>query len=501
MESTDVIIIGAGVGGLTAGALLAKDGYQVIVYEASNEYGGSASKFDRHGFRFAAGATLGMGFQKDGVFDKLFRALNRPLPEAKLLDLVMDVHVAGRTIHYYRNPEAWRLEIARVFPEEKTKALAFFEEVLAAGKLFDAIVEYRPFIPPSTGSDWLYLLRFLRPSLLKYAPWLLQTVADRLSAYGIALDSPFAVFLNGQLMDSVQTTAETCPALVGMIALSVFHQGAYTVKGGLAALSEALAASIIMTEGKVKKREAIKRVSRYDGLWQVETVRGELCTAKHIVFNSSMHNVFELLDGTEHKKLKVRKAKESNRLAWGAFTLYLGLEDTHEARNAFCGADRQWTPFQQLIKEQDKPLAEGNQFLVSWLDHAEGSLGPTITISTHTMPEPWWKREDYEQKKEQLSNLMLDTLFNQFPMLKKHVVMQFVGTPVTFQRYLHRKLGKVGGYIPLGKSFLLDMYSPRLGPKGLWMVGDTVFPGAGTPGAALSGWTVAEAITQKKSKY
>ena len=194
MDSADIIIIGAGIGGLTAGALLAKNGRQVTLFEASNEYGGSAGKFDRHGFRFAAGATLGMGFQKSGVFAKLFRALDHPLPDVKLLDLIMDVHVAGRTTHYYRDPEEWRREIARAFPQEKTKVLGFFEEILAAGKLFEAIVDYRPVIPPSTGADWLSLLRFLQPRFLKYAPWLTQTVADRLRAHGMALNSPFAIF-------------------------------------------------------------------------------------------------------------------------------------------------------------------------------------------------------------------------------------------------------------------------------------------------------------------
>ena len=302
-------------------------------------------------------------------------------------------------------------------------------------------------------------------------------------------------------MDSVQTGADTCPALVGMIALSVFHQGAYAVKGGLASLSEALADAITFSEGTVKKRTAIKRVSRYDEMWQVETERGDKYTAMDVIFNSSMHNVFEILDETEHRKLKVKKAKENKRLAWSAFTLYLGLEDSKEAREAFCAANKQWTPFQQIIKESNKPLSEGNQFLISWLERTGSSLGPTLTISTHTMPEPWWDREEYEGKKQQLANQMLNTLFAHFPLLEKFVVVQFVGTPVTFQKFLRRKHGKVGGYIPQGKGFLLDMYSPRMGPKGLWMVGDTVFPGAGTPGAALSGWTAAEEILRMKSKY
>lgn len=61
-----VIVVGGGIGGLTAGALLS-DTHDVTVFEASNEWGGSAGKFSRSDFLFPVGATLGMGFEKEGV--------------------------------------------------------------------------------------------------------------------------------------------------------------------------------------------------------------------------------------------------------------------------------------------------------------------------------------------------------------------------------------------------------------------------------------------------
>lgn len=88
----DVIIIGTGFGGITASALLAKKGYRTLTFEAANELGGCAGKFERQSFRFQAGATLGMGFEENGVFSKLFHELDiSPLP-VHLLDTIMDVH-------------------------------------------------------------------------------------------------------------------------------------------------------------------------------------------------------------------------------------------------------------------------------------------------------------------------------------------------------------------------------------------------------------------------
>ncbi|MGA1625872.1 MAG: FAD-dependent oxidoreductase, partial [Prochlorothrix sp.] len=49
-DGWDIIVIGSGVGGLTAGALLARYGYRVLVCEAHSVPGGAAHGFDRSGF-------------------------------------------------------------------------------------------------------------------------------------------------------------------------------------------------------------------------------------------------------------------------------------------------------------------------------------------------------------------------------------------------------------------------------------------------------------------
>lgn len=99
------------------------------------------------------------------------------------------------------------------------------------------------------------------------------------------------------------------------------------------------------------------------------------------------------------------------------------------------------------------------------------------------------------KEKNMLSERILQRVHDTFPLTNIHVRL----TPVTFSRFIHRALGKVGGYIPNGALSLLSTYSPKTNVEELWLCGDTVFLGAGSISCASSGWIVADAIDVKNS--
>ena len=77
-----VIVVGAGVGGLTAAALLLHAGLPVTVLEAHVYPGGSAGTFYHQGYRFDAGATLVGGFSPGGPHARLAEVLGLRWPVA-----------------------------------------------------------------------------------------------------------------------------------------------------------------------------------------------------------------------------------------------------------------------------------------------------------------------------------------------------------------------------------------------------------------------------------
>ena len=492
----DAIVIGTGFGGITAAALLAKAGYDVLTLEAASELGGCASKFDREGYRFSAGATVGMGFEEGGMFTRLFEDLGVPLPPMKKLDEIMNVYLPDRTVTYFSEKERWYKEVANKFDSNQQRIIAFFEEVFKVSTVLQKFVEKRAIFPPSTASEIFALLKSVDVNLLGLTPYLTQSVRDRLAKFGLTNNEPFMAFVNGQLMDSVQTTAPFSPSLLGYMALSIFHNGAFYVEGGLASIIHALAESYRASGGEMRLRHKVVSIAKQGDVWTVMTKRGEVFRTKKVIMNAPIHNIFSLLEPELHHSLSIKEQQEKKKDAWGAFTLYIGAD------SSFMMPESNSIPFHQFISSYEFPLSEGNQFLFSMSQEGDNLFAPTgktsITISTHTKIDNWWERETYESRKEEYMERIIDSIDQRFPGFSSSINVKMPGTPVTFKRYTQRENGKVGGYIPSGKYSLLKSYSPNSGVEGLWFCGDTVFPGAGSLGSSLSGWMVADAI---KGKY
>ncbi len=78
MSDYDVIVIGAGCGGITAGALLAKQGRKTLVLEQSDRVGGCCSTYEHGGYRFDVGATI---LEIIGPFERAFEKLGTSFHE------------------------------------------------------------------------------------------------------------------------------------------------------------------------------------------------------------------------------------------------------------------------------------------------------------------------------------------------------------------------------------------------------------------------------------
>ncbi len=132
-------MIGAGIGGLMAGAMLAKEGYEVKVIEKATTVGGSAGSYVRKGHTFPTGATIAFGLEEQGLLDTLFKELDMKIP-FELQTHPMDVVLEDRKISLYQDRVAWTKELEQVFHERKEDVLAFWHKLERIGEAVFGVI-------------------------------------------------------------------------------------------------------------------------------------------------------------------------------------------------------------------------------------------------------------------------------------------------------------------------------------------------------------------------
>ena len=86
MSKSEVVVVGAGIAGLTSAAILSKSGFSVTLIESHTQAGGCAGTFKRKNYTFDVGATQVAGLEKGGIHSKIFDFLKIKIPDATILD-------------------------------------------------------------------------------------------------------------------------------------------------------------------------------------------------------------------------------------------------------------------------------------------------------------------------------------------------------------------------------------------------------------------------------
>lgn len=482
MKQGHVVIIGAGIGGLTAAALLLRAGRPVTVLEAHIYPGGSAGTFYHQGYRFDAGATLAGGFAPGGPHARLAEQLGLEWPISPV-DPAWVVHLAGRPIHQWADAGRWQQERQAAFPG--TEPFWQTQERLAA-VAWD--ISSRPFPwPPQSAADWLTLAQAIRPASLRAIPYLNRSVASLTPS----ADPLFRTFLDAQLLISAQAVAAEANALYGSAALDLPRRGVNHVCGGMGGLAHTLVEWIRQHGGEVLYRQQVNQIEVKDGrAIAVQTNKGHRVACDRLIANLTPWGLAHLLG--EDTPPPLRRETAARPATWGAFTLYLGLD------GALLPLDT--ADHHQVILDPGRSLAEGNSVYLSLSETTDSSRAPAghraATLSTHTAIAPWQATRQasevaYEERRAEYSERLLQAAEVALPGLRQAVRLCLPGTPFTFERYTRRPAGMVGGF---PQTSLFTARGPQTGLKNGWLVGDSIFPGQSTAGTTLGAFRVAAAV-------
>ncbi len=496
-KQSRLIVIGAGIGGLTAAALLAHKGHSVLVLDQALVPGGCASTFKRQGFTFDVGATQVAGLEPGGIHDRIFSELGIELPAATFCDPACAVYLPGEStpINVWRDPEKWQQERQKEFPGSEP-----FWQLLAT--LFKASWEFQgrdPVLPPRNLWDLWQLTQAVRPSTLITAPFTLFTVGDALRLYGLGNDQRLRTFLDLQLKLYSQVNAEETALLYAATALSVSQspQGLYHLQGSMQVLSDRLVESLERDGGKLLMCHTVGKINVGNGQANSVVIRNQkteevwIQTADYVIANVTVQNLLELLGEKAPSGYKQRVAKLPP--ASGAFVVYLGVDAS--AIPYDCPSHLQ---FMYDIKG---PIGENNSLFVS-VSHPGDGRAPagkgTIIASSFVDFTPWWNTQDYQGLKDKFTQDAISKLSQYFYLKPETIIHVEAATPLTFAHYTGREKGIVGGIGQRIPTFGPFGFANRTPINNLWLVGDSTHPGEGTAGVSYSALTVVRQIQAQK---
>ncbi|MBU3679390.1 MAG: FAD-dependent oxidoreductase [Candidatus Kapabacteria bacterium] len=484
-HSTSTLVLGAGYAGLTAAALLANEGHEVTVLESHDTLGGCASFYRVGKCTYDVGATTVSGVVDSQPAGRVFRHLGI-VPEFIKQDPGMVIRMGERDVLRHAGVDAWIDEAERHFPGGRQGA--FWQELYRLEQRVWSLVQGLTHFPPANASD---VLRLAKPSLLASAPLslgLIRPMDVLMERYGVHGNSDFRRFINEQLLISTQNTSSAAPYLTGAMGLTYPSETYYPV-GGMVRPALMLMRHATSKGAQVKFRRRVTAITRQAGSWLVSCDNGETYRADRVVSSIPIWNMASLTD--ERVRSHFERLSHRFDFGWGAITLYIGIK----------GVPRLPSQYVQLHLNEPIPFVHSGSVFMTFSHPDDRQKAPegmtTLTVSTHAMAEDWkgLSPEEYARRKsivtEAIVNLIRRRMHELDGMEFEHID---AGTPQTWVSYTQRHDGFVGG-IPHDVRRPLFMLPPNQTPfTGLYMIGDSAFPGQGMPAVMLGAWNTVARI-------
>jgi phytoene desaturase len=492
------IIIGAGLGGLSAAIHLRLAGYTVTILESNPKVGGRANVIEEQGFRFDTGPSL---LNYPWVFEELFKAAGRSFYDyVELIKIDPSVSFEWTDgTRFTLSSDLGKLmeECERVEPGSRTGLLRWLRDADIKYRMsFDKLVtrnEDNPinwFLPLSLKEiQHLSVWRSLYGELRRF--FKSRYIPEALGAYGM--------YLGGSPYD--------LPGLFSILAYGELAYGLWLPRGGIYGVVEAIEklAQELGVQIHISSRvsKVLIETNRAIG---VELSSGDIHRADVVVSNVDVPTTNSSLIGDEAFTRRATAKATRTRMSPGVLTFYWGIRGKVDnlGHHTIFLPDNYRAGFDDLFKHHRIPQqlpfyisvpSESDASLAPAGDSAMFVLAPTPLLSQ--MPNINWTEATARVKTTVLARLQQHGV----QLDSSRIIFEKVFTPEEWSRrfglYDGSAFGAAHGLFEVG-PFRARNYSREI--AGLYYTGASTTPGTGMPMVLLSGKLVAERILEREKQ-
>ncbi len=489
-----IIVVGAGIAGLTSAAILSKSGFSVTLLESHNQSGGCAGTFKRKEYIFDVGATQVAGIEKDGIHSRIFKFLQIEIPKASVLDpsCIVDLNDGSKPIHIWYDQSKWISERESQFPGSSR----FWQLCSLIHKSNWKFANNDPVIPFRNVWDFSKFLTALNPQNFLTGILLKSSMFDLLKICGSDKDERLIKFLNLQLKLYSQENVYKTAALYGCTVLQMSQNphGLWHLKGSMQELSNSLEKSLKQTNARILFNQKVNSME-FDSknkIWKIIALRGNKefeYYSNDVIFSPPPQGLLKILANTTNNYSQYKNRLNKLPNPSGAIVFYSALK-INKINNLFSN-------HYQFVNE-----GLGSLFL-SFSEEGDGRAPRgeiTLIASLFTNVKDWFDldKDQYLHKKNEYLKKISRAIEDQFKISSDSWVHRELSTPHSFERWTNRPKGIVGGIGQSPDIFGLFGLSSRTPFEGLWLCGDSIYPGEGTAGVSQSALMVSKQILASK---
>ena len=484
-----VVVIGAGLGGLSAAISLASEGFSVDLLEKNDKVGGKLNILHKDGFAFDLGPSI---LTMPHIFQKLFERAGKNMADYVQIQTVephwRNFFVDGSTLDLSSDPVMMKQELDKLGANTAQE----FDAFLAYSKRLCEVTE-EGYFAHGLDSFWELLNHYgMVKSLREFDVFRSMDQGVRRFIKNQKLVDVLNYFIK-----YVGSSPYDAPALMNLLPYIQFGYGLWYIKGGMYGMAQGLEKLAIELGVNIHLNSEVAEIQHQNGkATAVRLANNQLINADIIVSNMEVIPAYQKLFSGQEKEIK---RLEKFAPSCSGLVLHLGVNKIYPqlAHHNFFYSDNSKEHFNSVF-HANRLSEDPTIYLVAPCKSDPSQASKDCEIIKilphipHLNPEQPFTAEDYAALRERvlikLENMGLTDL-------RKHIICEEYWTPIDIQAKYYSNQGSIYGVVAdrfKNLGFKNQQRSKVL--KNLYFVGGSVNPGGGMPMVTLSGQLVRDKI-------